>query len=144
MNRPLRDQHRGQSAARQARAAGADAITAALAQIDATFGPAWDANFLKRSVDDVIRMGADHPEVRARYAGRAIASGARTLAEAIDAVELWRAAEMRRPKPSRLSLQVLAELRLILRLMRWRALAWAYPLVVSALLADGGKIARVA
>jgi hypothetical protein len=142
--RRLRDEHRGQLAARQARDAGAGAVDAAIARINATFGPAWDANYLKLSCESIIRMGADHPAVRARYTGRAEASGAGTLAEAIAVVEVWRAAELRRPKPSRLSLQVLAELRLLLRLMRRRGLAWAFPLVMSALLGERVATMRAA
>lgn len=134
MNRQLRDEARGQAAARQARAAGADVVTASIAQINATFGRAFDANHLKLACESIIRMGADHPEVRARFAGRARASAASTLADAIAVVDLWRAAELQRPKPSRLSLQALAELRLLLRLMRHRGLAWAFPLVMSAVL----------
>lgn len=144
MNRTLRDEARGQAAAKAARSAGASAVTAAIAQINATFGPAWVVNRRKLAVDQVIRMGAAHPEVQARYAGRARASGARTLTDALADVEIWRAAELQRPQPSRLSLQVLDELRLILRLLRFRGLAWTYPIVASVVIADGAKIKRVA
>ncbi|MDB5612110.1 MAG: hypothetical protein JWP25_9010 [Bradyrhizobium sp.] len=97
MNRTIRDEARGRAAYAKARSAGASAVTAALAQISATFGPAWVANRRKLAVEQIIRMGAADPEVQARYGARVRASGASTLADALADAELWRAAELRRP-----------------------------------------------
>lgn len=144
MNRAHRDQHRGELAARQARASGADAMTAAIAQIEAAFSPAIHINQTKLAVEHVIALGCDHPEVRARYGARARAGNARTLDDAIAVVECWRLAEQRRPGRSPLSLAVMAELALILRLMRMRGLAWTFPMVMARVMGERGRLVHEA
>ena len=62
-----RDRARGDRAAERVRARGGSAMDAALAAIEATFSPALKHSLAKRRVAALIRQGAAHAEVRARY-----------------------------------------------------------------------------
>jgi hypothetical protein len=115
-------------------------MDAALAQIDAAFGEAATVNALKLRVERWLELGPRHPAVRARFGGRAQALRGRSLDAAIALVErCWR--DERRAfaiasafgRGSRLSLEVLRELRLILRLMRRQSRHAEFPAIVAAL-----------
>jgi hypothetical protein len=123
--RAERDLNRGRLAAARAREAGASAMEAAMAQIDATFGEAAIVNSLKMRVERFIGMGTGHPAVHARFGARAAMLRHYNIDQAILVVERWYADERRAVAiasafggGSTLSLNVLAEIRLILRLIR--------------------------
>jgi hypothetical protein len=123
-----RDRARGERAAEQVRAAGGSAMAAALAAIEATFSPAHKHSLRKRRVAALIREGAAHGQVRARYQRLAerypdanlhtvIAIVTRLYLAECDArataVRLW--GRCSRP---RLALMLLEDLRLVLRMVR--------------------------
>lgn len=121
---------RGQRAADAVKAAGGSAMDAALARIDATFSEAAIHNGLKLRVESFIKLGAGHRAVKARYGARALDLWRRrvSLDHAIVLVEQSYKAERKAFQVAsafggggRLSLEVLAELRLILRLIRANA-----------------------
>jgi hypothetical protein len=119
----------------------ASALTAALAQIAAAFDAAAAAiNDFKIRVERLIRLGPDHPAVRARFAARAAMLRGRDLYAALVLVERWWRDERKAfaiasafGRPARLSLEVLRELRLLLRLMRFKRLDAEYAAGVAAL-----------
>ncbi len=138
--RDQRDLQRARYAGAAARSAGRPALEAALIQIDAAFDQAAIVNALKLRVERALRLGPQHPTVRARYGARAAMLGGRGLDAAVTLVaRAWRderkafqiAAALGRG--SRLSLDVLAELRLILRLMRRRRMHAQFAAIVAAL-----------
>jgi hypothetical protein len=61
----------------------ASALTAALAQIAAAFDAAAAINDFKIRVERLIRLGPDHPAVRARFAARAAMLRGRDLYAAL-------------------------------------------------------------
>jgi len=142
-----RDRERGERAAERIRARGGSALEAALAAIDATFSPAMRHSLFKRRVAALIRSGAAHPEVRARYQrlaeryARADLSTAVVIVERLYRAEVdARAAAVRlwgRCSRPRLALMLLQELRLVLRMVRRYAPA-RYPRLVTALLESEG------
>jgi hypothetical protein len=116
------------------------AMAAALAQIEAAFGEAAAANSFKLTVERLIRLGPHHPAVRARFGARAAMLYGRNLEKATVLVERrWR--DERKAfqiacafgAAPRLSLEVLRELRLILRLARFKRRHAAYEDAVAAL-----------
>lgn len=134
--REWRDQNR----ARRAAAASRSALDAALAEIGAAFGEAAKINAFKLRVERQLRLGPLHPAVRARFGGRAAVLRGRNLGAAIVLVErCWR--DERRAfliasalgRGVRLPIDVLAELRLILRLMRFKRMHAEFPAIVAAL-----------
>jgi hypothetical protein len=140
--RPRRDRDRARArrAAEAARNGGEPAMAAALAQIGAAFDEAAVINGFKLKVERLIRLGPGHPAVRARFEARAAMLRGRSLGAAIVAVERWRRDEQRAfaiacafGRGSRLSLDVLSELRLLLRWMRFKRLETDYPVVLAAL-----------
>jgi hypothetical protein len=115
------------------------AIAAALAQIDAAFDQAAAINAFKLRVERQLRRGPSHPAVRARYAARAELLHGRSLDAAIALVERWWRDERRAfliasalGRGVRLPLDVLHELRLILRLMRCNRMHAQFPTIVAA------------
>jgi hypothetical protein len=115
------------------------AIDAALAQIDAAFDEAAAINAFKLRVERQLRRGPSHPAVRARYAARAELLQGRSLDAAIALVERWWRDERRAfliasalGRGVRLPLDVLRELRLILRLLRFKRMHAQFPTVVAA------------
>jgi hypothetical protein len=107
-----------------------NAVDAALAQIAAAFSRAAAIDAFKLRVERWLRLGPQHPAVRARFRARAAALSEWRLDAAMREVERrWR--EERKTFAlasalgygSRLPLETLRELRLILRLMRRKRLA---------------------
>jgi hypothetical protein len=141
-----RDRARGERAAEQVRAAGGSAMAAALAALAATFSPALKHSLAKRRVAALIRQGAAHAEVRARYQRLAERYPVANLDTAIAIVERLHKAELdaratavrlwgRCSRP-RLALMLLADLRLILRIVRRYAPEWYAGLVAAVLDAE--------
>lgn len=101
------------------------AMQRALDEIGRRFGP-WGVNdSLKRQVRRFMRLGVDHPAVKARYGARAAMLRGVHINLAVALVDgLLRGEQIKFAhqsvigSPSRLSVQVLTELRLILRFMR--------------------------
>lgn len=131
--RSERDLVAARRASELARTGGADAMTAALAAIDAGFGIAAVHNARKRRAERWLRLGYDHPETRARFAHYSLIALV-TLPCAIAVVEgEWRrlldlaqrkARARGRQTPAH-PCAVTDELRLILRLLRrFRPDAW--------------------
>jgi hypothetical protein len=139
-SRRAREEQRVRSAGRTARRGGATAIAAALAQIDAAFGNAAAVNDFKRRVEHILRRGPLDPAVRARFTARAALIRGRSLDAAIVTVERWFVAERKAFQiasalgcATRLSLDVLRELLLILRLARFKKLEADYHAAIAAL-----------
>jgi hypothetical protein len=139
-----RDRARRAAAAAQSRSA----MAAALAQIDAAFDEAAAINAFKLRVERQLNRGPSHPAVRARYAGRAALLQGRSLDAAIALVERWWRDERRAfliasalGRGVRLPLDVLQELRLILRLMRFKRMRAQFPTIVAAVCDDGTALA---
>jgi hypothetical protein len=116
------------------------AMAIALAQIGAAFGEAAIVNAFKITVEHVIRLGPQHPAVRARFGARAALLAGRNLDAAIAVAERWWRDERKAFQIAsifgcapRLSLEVLRELRLILRWMRFRRMEVQYLAIVEAL-----------
>jgi hypothetical protein len=138
--RALRDLARIRGAAATAGAGSSEAMTIALAQIAAAFDEAAAINSFKLRVERLIGLRADHPALRARFAARAAMLFGRDLDIAIALVERWWGDERKAfqiasvfGSPTRLSLEVLRELRLILRLLRFKRRYAEYQDVVAAL-----------
>jgi len=155
------------------------AMAAALDDIDARCGPYAVHDRFKRQCHRMIRRGAGHPEVRARYGARAamlsdlLNSGARRRGACIDLgeprltcdQEPEQGVQLSRPEPidtaiaaverqyrderrafrlasalgcaTRLSLDVLAELRLILRWLRRNEYRTQLPAILNVVIACG-------
>lgn len=138
--RDQRDLARARRAAMAAQARGEPALDAALAQISAAFDEAAIVNAFKLRVERLLRLGPDHPAVRARFGTRAALLRGRSLGAAIALVErCWRAERTAFQiasalgRGSRLSLETLRELRLILRLLRFKRMQAEFPAIVAAL-----------
>ena len=138
--RHQRDLERARRAAAAARQQGKLAIDVAAAQINAAFDEASVINAFKLRVERWLRLGPQHPATRARFGSRAELLRGRNLDTAIVLVERWWRAERKAfqiarafGRGSRLSLDVLSELRLILRLLRWKHLRVEFPAIVGAL-----------
>jgi hypothetical protein len=123
-----RDRARGERAAERVRAAGGTAMEAALAAIEATFSPTLRHSLARRRVAALIRQGAAHPEVRARYQRLAERYPFANLDTAIVIVERLHRAELdaratavrlwgRCSRP-RVALVLLTDLRVMLRMVR--------------------------
>ena len=135
-----RDRQRARRAAEAARKEGASAMAVARAQIAAAFDEAAAINGFKLRVERLIRLGPEHPAIRARFGARAAMLGCRDLDAAMITVErLWRDERKAFQIASalgcatRLSLDVLIELRLILRLMRFAKMGARYESIVATL-----------
>jgi hypothetical protein len=138
--RALRELARMRSAAAAARSEPRGAMAAALAQIEAAFDEAAAINDFKIRVERLVRRGPHHPAVRARFGTRAAMLYGRDLDAATALVERWWRDERKAfqiasafGSAPRLSLEVLRELRLILRLLRVKRLDAAYQDVIAAL-----------
>jgi hypothetical protein len=119
------------------------ALAAALATIEAAFDRAAVFNDLKITIERHIHRGAEHPAVRARFAARATLLYGRDLDAAVATIESWRRDEQRAfaianafGRGSRLSLQVLEELRLLLRWLRFKRLHAEYANALAELRGD--------
>ena len=138
-----RDRERARRAGAAARAQGASVMDAALAQVQAAFDEAAIVNARKLEVEHWLRLGPHHPAVRARFSARAALLQGRSLATAVVLVERWWRNERKAfqiasafGRGSALSLQVLRELRLILRLMRFRRMHAQFDSILAALRDD--------
>jgi hypothetical protein len=136
--RQERDAERIQRAAEAARVGLAMAV--ALAQIDAAFDEAAAINAFKIKVERLMRLGPHHGTVRARVGARAEMLSGRSLDAAVVVVERWWRDERKAFQiasafgcATRLSLEILRELRLILRLMRFKRMEAEYESVIAAL-----------
>jgi hypothetical protein len=116
------------------------ALAAALAAIEAAFNQAAVVNDLKIAVERHIRRGPEPAAVRARFAARAALLHGRGLDAAIVTIERWRRNEQRAfaiasafGRGSRLPLQVLDELRLLLRWLRFKRLQADYAVAIAVL-----------
>jgi len=110
------------------------------AQIGAAFDEAAAINAFKLRVERLIRLGPHHPAVRARFGGRADLLFGRSLDAAIAAVERWWRDERKAFAiasalgcGSRLSLEILGELRLILRLLRLKRMQAEFGEIIATL-----------
>jgi hypothetical protein len=138
-----RDRARGDRAAERVRARGGSAMEAALAAIEATFSPALKHSLARRRVAALIRQGAAHPEVRARYRRLAERYPLASLDTAITIVERLRRAELDARAATvrlwgccgrpRITLMLLEDLRLILRMVR-RYAPTRYAMLVATVL----------
>jgi hypothetical protein len=123
-----RDLQRGRRAAARVRAAGGSAVAAAYAHIEATFSPAMHHAAFKDRVAALMMGGAAHPQAWTRYRRLVERYPAANLDTAIALVERMHRAEVEARAASvrswgqssrpRLTLMVLEEVRLILRMLR--------------------------
>ena len=128
---------------RVAAAAGGEAnsvLAGALAQIGAAFDEAAAVNSFKIRIERLLRFAPDHPAMRARFGARAAMLAGRDLDAAVIIVERWWRDERKAFQiasalgcGTRLSLEVLRELRLILRLMRRKRMQAEYEAILVAL-----------
>jgi hypothetical protein len=138
--REERDRERARRAAATARTKGQSALDIALTEIGAAFDEAAVINDFKIRVERLIRRGPRHPTLRARLGARAAMLRGRDLDTAIATVERWWRDERKAFQiasalggGTRLSLEVLRELRLVLRLMRFKRMEAAYSETIAAL-----------
>jgi hypothetical protein len=131
--REERDRERARRAAAVVRAKGQSALDVALTEIGAAFDQSALINGFKIRVERLIRHGPRHPALRARFGTRAAMLRGRSLDAAIATVERWWRDERKAFQianalggGTRLSLEVLRELRLILRLMRFKRMEAAF------------------
>jgi hypothetical protein len=117
-----------------------DAMSATLAQIAAAFDEAAAINNFKVRAERLIRLGPHHPCVRARFGARAALLAGCDLDAAITRAERWWHDERKAFQiasalgcGTRLSLEILHELRLILRLMRCKRMTTEYEATLTAL-----------
>ena len=137
------DLKRARRAGAAARAQGDSAMDAALAEIGAAFDQAAVANAFKLRVEEMWRHGPQHPAVRARFSARAELLCGKSLDSAIALADRWWRTERKAFQiasvfgcGNSLSLDVLAELRLILRLMRWKRMRGQFSTILAALCDD--------
>jgi len=126
-------------AAPAARTATGSALDIALAQIGTAFDEAAAVNDFKLRVERHIRLGPQHPAVRARFGARAERLHGSNLDAAVAAVERWWRDERKAFQiasalghGNRLSSEILRELRLVLRLMRYRRMHVEFGAIVAA------------
>jgi hypothetical protein len=122
--RRQRDRARIDTAGENAKANGASALDVALAKIDAAFGNAAVIAGFKIRVELLLQTDIRHPALRARFGARAQVLSGYDLDRAVVAVERWWRTETKAfaiaralGGGNRLSLDVLRDLRLILRWM---------------------------
>jgi hypothetical protein len=146
--RQRRDRARLHRVASAIWAARGSALDAALAEIGAAFGEAAVVNDFKIRVERFLLLGAKHPAVRARFGARAAMLYGRNLEAATITVERWWRDERKAFQlasalgcGTRLPLDVLSELRLILRLMRFKRMDTAYCEAIAVL---GGRPSAIA
>jgi hypothetical protein len=126
-------------------------MDAAVAEIQAAFGRAGEIKHFKLQAKRWLRLGPQHPAVRARFGARAAALPHWQLAAAIRDVECWWREERKTfalasalGYGSRLSVETLRELRLILRWMRRKHLAAQFGAIAAAVCEEANAIAEAA
>ena len=137
--RKERERRRLDRAVSAARGERAPAMAVALAHIGAAFDEAAVINGFKLRVERMIALGPDHAVVRARYGARAAMLADLTFDESIVRVERWWRDERKAfqiasvfGRATRLPLEVLRELRLILRWMRRKRMHAGYETILAA------------
>jgi hypothetical protein len=135
-----RDRERARRAAAVEQAKGQSALDVALTEIGAAFDQAAVINGFKIRIERLMQRGQRHPALRARFGARAARLHGRNLDAAIATVERWWCDERKAFQiasalggGTRLSLEVLRELRLILRVMRFKRMEAAYFEALAAL-----------
>jgi hypothetical protein len=138
--RNQRDLERARRAADAARALGRLAMDVALTQIGAAFDHASALNGFKLRVERFLQLGAHDPAVRARFGTRAEPLRGRRLDAAVALVERWWRDERKAFQianalggGNRLSLEVLSELRLVLRIIRFKRMQAEFPRIITEL-----------
>jgi ATP phosphoribosyltransferase regulatory subunit HisZ len=120
----------------------------ALAQIGAAFDEAAAVNGFKLRIERLIRLGPQHATVRARFGQRAEILFGRSLDAAIVLAERWWRDERKAFQVAsalgygnRLSFEVLRELRVILRLLRFKKMQAEFGAIVVALCDEATALA---
>src|ERR1700722_7714782 len=138
--RRQRDRDRIHNAGEVARARGASALDIAFAKIDAAFDHSAAINGFKIRIELFLQTDRHHPALRARFGARAEMLAGRSLYPSGQAVERWwregqkASAIARAPGGgARLALVVLRELRLIMRLMRFKRMEIEFSQAVTEL-----------
>jgi hypothetical protein len=141
--RQLRDLERARRCAAAAQAQGRSAIDVALAQIGAMFDEASVINMFKLKVEWFFRGGPHSTAAQARFGARARLLRGHDLNGAVTLVERWWREERKAFQiastlggGNRLSLEVLAELRLILRIMRFKRMQAEFFQIVAEICGD--------
>jgi hypothetical protein len=141
--RAARGSERVRVARNAARAGQCSAIDATLAQIAAALDETAAINDFKLRIERAIRLGPCHPALQARFGARAAMLSGRGLDGALVLAERWWRDERRAfaiasalRRGNRLSLDVLRELRLVLRLMRFKRMHVEFCAIVAALRGD--------
>ena len=141
--RATRESQRIRAAANAARAATGSALDAALAEIGAAFDEAAALFDFKLKVERILCRGPQHPAVLARFGARADMLAGLPLDAAIARVERWWRDERKAFQVAsalgygnRLSLEALRELRLILRLLRFKRMEVEFRVAVAAVSGD--------
>jgi hypothetical protein len=131
--REERDRERARRAAAVVQAKGQSALDVALTEIGAAFDQSAVVNDFKIRVERLMRRGPRHPALRARFGARAAMLRGRSLDVAIATVERWWRDERKAFQISsalgggtRLSLEVLRDMRLVLRLLRFKRMEAEY------------------
>jgi hypothetical protein len=131
--RQERDRERARRTAAIEQAKGQSALDVALTEIGAAFDQAAVVNDFKLRVERLIQRGPRHPTLRARFGTRAAMLRGRSLDTAIATVERWWRDERKAFQiasalggGTRLSLEVLRDMRLVLRLMRFKRMEAEY------------------
>jgi hypothetical protein len=116
------------------------ALDAALAEIGTTFDHAAAVNEFKLRVERWLMLGPQHGAVRARFGARAAMLSGHSLCTAVVVTERWWHNERRAFQlasalgyGNRHSLEVLREVRLILRLMHAKRMDDDYREIIAAL-----------
>jgi hypothetical protein len=138
--RQERDRERARRAAAVEQAKGQSALDVALTEIGAAFDQTAVINGFKIRVERLMRRGPRHPTLRTRFGARAARLQGRNLDAAIATVERWWRDERKAFQiasalggGARLSLEILRDLRLILRLMRFKRMEAEYCEALAAL-----------
>ena len=138
--RQERDLERARRSATAAQAQGQSALNVTLAQIGAMFDEASVINMFKLRVERFLRLDPDDATLRARFGARAHLLRGRSLDGAVALVERWWRDERKAfqiasalGRGNRLSLEVLAELRLILRIMRFKRMQAEFSQIVGGM-----------
>lgn len=138
--RNARDAERIRRARSAAQAQGNAAIDVAVAHIGAAFDAAASVNAFKMRVEHLLRRGTHDPALRARFGARGALLAGSTLDIAVGMIECWWREERNALSLARalgygnaLSLDILRELRLILRLMRFKRMDADFCRIIMAL-----------
>ena len=146
--RQERDRERARRTAAVARAEGQAALDVALSEIGAAFDEIAVINGFKIRVERLIRRGPRHPALRARFGARAARLHGRDLDAAIATVERWWRDERKAFQiasalggGTRLSLEVLRDMRLVLRFARLKRMGAEFDLILAILSNDAISLA---